>query len=154
MDKRIHTAKVRVEFEDCDAMGVVYHPNFFRYIERSRVDYLRIHKIPYGSMLGLGAGLVIAEIHAHYWRPARFEDELFVYTRQIDLSEKRMVLEQFMTRDPLDGAAAIKPMSKISGKVFGARMTLASIDLGTMRAAPLPLAIAKVMEPLTVEVSE
>lgn len=153
MDPRLHKAKVRVEFEDCDSMGVVYHPNYLRYIERSRVNYLRAHQIPYAVMMAEGAGLVIAELHAHYWRPVKFEDEIYIYTRQIELTQKRLVLEQFIARDELDDSSLFKPMVKLSGKVFGATLTLAAVDLKTLRATTFPSKIFEILEKLTVKVS-
>lgn len=151
MPHRIHKAKVRVEFEDCDAMGVVYHPNYLRFIERSRVDYLRTHKVPFAEMLAGGAGLVIAEVHALYWRPVRMEEEIYVYTRQIELTEKRVVLEQFISRIELDSTMLLKPMERISGKVFGAKIVLASVDMKSLRSAPLPEGISTIMRGLTVK---
>jgi len=154
MDARIHRTRIRVEFEDCDAMGVVYHPNYLRYIERSRVDYLRQNKFPFAKMLQGGTGLVIAEVVANYWRPVRMEEEIYVYTRQIDFTEKRLVLEQFISRDILSSEVLIKPMEKMSGKVFGARVTLAAVNMQTLRSAPMPEAFAKIMSSLTIEINQ
>ena len=150
--QKIYISRLRVEFEDCDAMGVVYHPNYFKFIERSRVDFLRSHQIPYASFIHHGTGLVVAEIQAFYWRPVRFEEEVFVYTRQIEYSQKRIVLEQFISRESLSQQEMVKPMNRITGRVFGARMTLASVDLKTLRSAPLPAQFGQKMADLTMQI--
>ncbi|MCX6126415.1 MAG: thioesterase family protein [Proteobacteria bacterium] len=147
---RIHSLKLRVEFEDCDALGVVYHPNYFRFIERSRLDFLRTHHIPFADMMSVGVGLVVAEIQAYYWRPVRLEEEIWVYTRQVEFSEKKIILEQFICRSALEPESMIRPMHKIIGKVFGARMTLASVDLKTLRTTAVPAKMAEILSGLTV----
>lgn len=141
--------KIRVEFEDCDAMGVVHHPNYLRFIERARIEYLREHGIPYSSFLESGYGLVIAEVHANYWRPSRFDDEIYVYSRQIAFDEKRVILEQFIVREPLAKDQELLPMTKVKGRVFTVTLHMASVHMATLRSAPLPESIASKLRPLT-----
>lgn len=145
--------KIRVEFEDCDAMGVVHHPNYFRYIERARIEYLRDHSISYAVFLESGCGLVISEAHANYWRPCKFEDEIHVYSRQIAFDDKQVILEQFIVRDPLTHEQQMLPMSKVKGRIFTVTLHMASVHMATLRSAPLPDAIADKLRPLTLPAS-
>ncbi len=36
-------ARLRVIYGDTDQMGVVYHANYFRYFEFSRIEFFRSH---------------------------------------------------------------------------------------------------------------
>lgn len=131
-------------------MGVVYHPNYLRYVERGRVEFLRDHGIPYSAFLESGHGLVIAEIQAHYWRPSRFEDEIHLYSRQIAYDEKRVILEQFIVRAPLVQDQELLPMDKIKGRIFTCTLHLVTVHMATLRSAPLPEHIAAKLRPLTI----
>lgn len=146
----VSNRNIRVEFEDCDAMGVVYHPNYLRYIERGRIEFLRDHGIPYSSFLETGSGLVVAEVHAQYLRPARFEDEIYLYSRQIAYDEKRVILEQFIVREPLSKEQELLPMDKIKGRVFTCTLHMVSVNMTTLRSAPLPETIAAKLRLLTI----
>ena len=75
------STEVRVRLPETDAMGIVFHGNFFTYLEVGRVDYLR--------NLGLGAGNrpiqafdnVVARAACDFKSPARFDDPLVIRVR-------------------------------------------------------------------------
>ncbi len=75
------STELRVRLPETDAMGIVFHGNFFTYLDVGRVDYLR--------NLGLGAGNrpikdfdnVVARAACDFKSPARFEDPLVVKVR-------------------------------------------------------------------------
>jgi acyl-CoA thioester hydrolase len=62
-------------------MGVVYHANYFRYFELSRVEYLHAHGVSYRDLERDGLVLPIVEATASYKSPARYEDMLLVRPR-------------------------------------------------------------------------
>lgn len=72
-----HT-EVRVRLPETDAMGIVFHGNFFTYLEVGRVDYLR--------NLGLSEGVrpikafenVVVSAHLDFRSPARLDDPLTI----------------------------------------------------------------------------
>ena len=75
------STEVRVRLPETDAMGIVFHGNFFTFLEVGRVDYLR--------NLGLGErnrpikdfDNVVARAACDFKSPARFEDPLVVKVR-------------------------------------------------------------------------
>jgi acyl-CoA thioester hydrolase len=71
-------ARLRVIYGDTDQMGVVYHANYFRYFELSRVEYLHAHGLRYSELEREGLSLPIVEASASYKMPARYEDILRV----------------------------------------------------------------------------
>lgn len=72
---------VRVRLPETDAMGIVFHGNYFTYLEVGRVDYLR--------NLGLAEGIrpikdfenVVVSAHVDFKSPARLDDELLIDVR-------------------------------------------------------------------------
>jgi YbgC/YbaW family acyl-CoA thioester hydrolase len=149
---KIYHNELRVQFEDCDLMGVVYHPNYLNFIERSRTAFMRESGIPFQEMVTRGFGMVIKEIHARYYRPARYEDLIHVYTRQRKLSGKEIHLEQFITQEAIDKEDQFLPIEKIKGRIFCADMHLVCIQMSTMRSTVFPEFFTAIFSPLTCEI--
>jgi len=74
-------ARVRVRYAETDQMGVVYHANYFIWVEVGRVEFIRQMGLDYKSMeQEEGALIAVAEATARYKAPARYDDELLVRT--------------------------------------------------------------------------
>jgi acyl-CoA thioester hydrolase len=74
-------ARIRVIYGDTDQMGVVYHANYFRYFELSRIEYFRARGGSYRELERDGLSLPIVDVSASYKSPARYEDLLLVRPR-------------------------------------------------------------------------
>jgi acyl-CoA thioester hydrolase len=74
-------ARIRVIYGDTDQMGVVYHANYFRYFELSRIEYLHARGASYRDLEREGLALPVVEVTASYKAPARYEDLLLVRPR-------------------------------------------------------------------------
>jgi len=81
-------ARLRVIYGDTDQMGVVYHANYFRYFEFSRIEFFRSHGRNYRDLERDGILLPVVEATAHYKAPARYDDLLVI---RPTLSEVRRV---------------------------------------------------------------
>jgi acyl-CoA thioester hydrolase len=81
-------ARLRVIYGDTDQMGVVYHANYFRYFEFSRIEFFRAHGHSYRDMERDGLMLPVVEATAAYKAPARYDDLLLI---RPTLSEVRRV---------------------------------------------------------------
>jgi acyl-CoA thioester hydrolase len=69
-----------VAFYETDAMGVVHHSNFVRYLELSRTAWLEVHDRPYTHYVDLGIHLATTRVEVDYLRSLRFADEVAVCT--------------------------------------------------------------------------
>jgi acyl-CoA thioester hydrolase len=78
-------ARIRVIYGDTDQMGVVYHANYFRYFELSRMELFHSRGGSYREMEREGLMLPIVEVAASYKSPARYEDVLLVRPRVSEL---------------------------------------------------------------------
>lgn len=72
------TARYRVPFYDTDAMRIVHHANYVRYLELARVRLLEEHDQPYTKYLELDLHFAVTRCELRYLRPARFDDELAI----------------------------------------------------------------------------
>ncbi len=66
----------RVPFFDTDAMRIVHHANYVRYLELARVRLLEEHDQPYTRYLELDLHFAVTRCELRYLLPARFDDRL------------------------------------------------------------------------------
>lgn len=66
----------RVPFFDTDAMGIVHHANYVRYLELSRVAYLEEHDQPYQRYIDQGLHVAVIRVETRYRRSLRFDDRV------------------------------------------------------------------------------
>lgn len=72
--------KTRVIYADTDAMGIVYHANYLKWLEIGRTEMLREMGIVYVELEATGYNLPLTEIHCHYLAPARYDDFILIET--------------------------------------------------------------------------
>lgn len=96
-----HRYDLRVQYEDTDMAGIVYHANFLKFVERARSDWVRGLGVDQTALRDAG-GLVFAvrRIEADYLAPARFEEVLRVLTRAQSATAARLVIAQEVWRGP------------------------------------------------------
>lgn len=94
-----HRFALRVYYEDTDLAGIVYYANYLKFIERGRSEWVRSLGVDQ-ARLKAEAGMVFAvrRVEADYLRPARFDDELLVETRAVNVTAARIVLDQAVMR--------------------------------------------------------
>jgi acyl-CoA thioester hydrolase len=92
-------ARLRVIYGDTDQMGVVYHANYFRYFEFSRMELFRAHGGNYREMEAQGFQLPIVEVAAQYKAPARYDDLLVIRPRVSELRRASVVFTYEVFRE-------------------------------------------------------
>ena len=94
-----HEFHCRVYYEDTDLAGIVYYANYLRFIERARTEFVRSLGVDQTS-LKENEGIVFAvrRVEADYLLPARFDDQLRVLTRPVQVTGARIVLQQDVKR--------------------------------------------------------
>lgn len=65
-----------VAFYETDAMGVVHHSNYVRYLEHARVAFLAEHDRPYTEYIALGFHVPVIGVSVEYRRPCRFAEKI------------------------------------------------------------------------------
>jgi len=69
--------RVRVRYAETDQMGVVYHSNYFPWMEMGRVELCRANGIRYRDLeANDGILLAVAEVACRFHHPARYDDEV------------------------------------------------------------------------------
>jgi acyl-CoA thioester hydrolase len=75
---RTSRVSYRVPFYDTDAMGVVHHANYVRYLELARVQFLRDHDEPYTRYVERGIQVVVTRVELQLRRATRFDQTLVI----------------------------------------------------------------------------
>jgi acyl-CoA thioester hydrolase len=90
----IRTAEttLRVRYAETDAMGVVYHANYFIWFEAGRGDYFRACGQDYGEWEKQGYFLPVSEAHARYHAPARYGELVTVRTWAKEVRSRSVTL--------------------------------------------------------------
>ena len=93
-----HRYPVRVQYEDTDMGGIVYHANYLKFCERARSDWVAGLGIDQRALREAGTVFAVARIEADFRAPARFGEDLVVETALESASPARATLRQVVTR--------------------------------------------------------
>ena len=102
-----HQFDVKVYYEDTDCMGIVYHANYLRFLERARTELVGSTGTSIRQWADRGYLFPIYSVSIVYKSPAGLGDALTVVTKAERFSPFRVVFEQSIVR-PLDGKLIVE----------------------------------------------
>ncbi|ATG89044.1 tol-pal system-associated acyl-CoA thioesterase [Methylomonas koyamae] len=119
---------VRVYYEDTDAGGVVFYANYLKFFERARTEFLRSYGFEQDVLMAeQGVIFVVRSVKIDYLRPARFNEQLAVSAKVIEIKKTSLTFEQTVTR---------QEQILCTGEV-----RIACLDAQTMKPKPIPSVI-------------
>jgi acyl-CoA thioester hydrolase len=76
-----------VPFHDCDPLGIVWHGNYYKYMELGRTELFRLHKVDVHDLIDMGLKLVVTESRCRHPYPLRYSERFRVtaWFREIEL---------------------------------------------------------------------
>jgi acyl-CoA thioester hydrolase len=77
---RRSTLRHRVAFFETDAMAVVHHANYVRYLELARIAWMDEYDRPYREYVAEGLHFSTTRVEIEYLRPALFDDVIEITT--------------------------------------------------------------------------
>ena len=95
-----HYMQVRVYFEDTDALGMVYHANYLRFMERGRTNYLRLLGTNQRELFedvqedASGFGFVVRSMTIDFFKSAFMDDVLDIITKPQEVKGASITLVQ------------------------------------------------------------
>ena len=123
---------VRVEFGDCDPAGIVFYPNFFRWMDASsRWFFTQCGVPPWRELLPVSGilGTPLVDAGAKFLRPASYGDMIEVHTSITEWGEKIFSHTHTITRD---GMVLVEGWEK---RVFARKHPT---DPARIQALPIP----------------
>ena len=80
---RVYVHRVQVHFGDCDPAGIVFFPNFARWMDQASLAYFMAMGLPPWRELTATRGIVgtpVLETHTRFINPATYGETLEVHT--------------------------------------------------------------------------
>ena len=118
------SARTRVGFSDTDAQGIVYYGRYNPYFDLARVEYLR--RLGLLHYRGGGGEFVMRANDVEYFAPARFDDEIEIFTHVSRIGRTSITFEFAAYRIP-DNVLLVT-----------AHQTLVYVDLEERKALRVP----------------
>jgi tol-pal system-associated acyl-CoA thioesterase len=116
---------VRVYYQDTDAGGVVFHAQYFAFMERARTEMLNARGIDLAHVADQQRTLfLVHQIAAKYHRPARLNDMLSVSAEVVRMGRASLVFRHRVERGP--------------ELLVEADVTVALVDRDRMRPTRMP----------------
>ena len=91
-------AECKVYYEDTDCMGVVYHANYLRYLERARTEYVEDRLTGIAGYHDRGYFFMVHKMEIVFHSPARLGDLLVVRTWIESTTKFRIVVRQIIIK--------------------------------------------------------
>lgn len=66
----------RARYHECDAQGVVFNAHHVTYVDVTLTELWRVAFGSYDAMVEQGLDVVVADVHAAYRQPVRFDDDV------------------------------------------------------------------------------
>lgn len=90
----------QVEWGDTDAAGIVFYPNFYKWMDNATHELFEMIGFPTNHLFAQEqVGLPILEAHCEFQRPAFFRQRIKVVTEVIELRDKVFRLNHTFWRD-------------------------------------------------------
>ncbi len=90
--------RTEVRYGETDQMGYAHHATAVLWLEYGRVHWLRKRGLKYRDLEANGVLLPVVNIAIRYHAPGRFEDQLSIQTRLVDLGKTRITFETKIER--------------------------------------------------------
>ncbi|MBI3724251.1 acyl-CoA thioesterase [bacterium] len=125
------SVEVDVRFHEVDAQGVVWHGNYFHYLDLARAALLRAGGLGTSELLRAGFDLPVVDCEVRYRAPLRLEERARVETELVWHGSPELELEYRVVRSR-DGVLAAEGRTR--HRVVDASGAPLSVLPGIMRA--------------------
>lgn len=97
----VHSMPYRVRSHECDRQGVVHNARYLEMLEIARIEFCRdVMKIPIDhDTFAHHHKFFFVRNALNYFSPARFDDQLIIYTRVASVGNTSITLEQIINMD-------------------------------------------------------
>jgi acyl-CoA thioester hydrolase len=85
--------ELRVRYGECDPQGIVFNANYLLYLDVAFTELWRAALGPWQDMVDRGVDAVVAEANLVFRAPARFDDELQLRARIVQLGTTAITTE-------------------------------------------------------------
>lgn len=83
----------KVNYYETDAMGIVHHSNYIRFLEEARCYLLEKMQLPYDEIERNGIMIPVLEVNCKYKHPAKYNDLILIDVKLAELKGARMTIK-------------------------------------------------------------
>ena len=94
----VHVLRHRVEWGETDAAGIVFYPNYFRWMDRATHEFFRASGRAVVSMLTGGYAVPLVSASANFKRALRYDEQIEIVTRVSEIRTRSFTLSHEMRR--------------------------------------------------------
>ncbi len=114
--------QINVRFSEVDALRVVWHGNYLKYLEDGREAFGKKHGLGYLDVFEQGFYTPIVEIKIKYKKVIRYNDTVFVETRFINTEAAKIVFHYTVfcekTQDVIATAESVQVFTTLAGELL------------------------------------
>ena len=96
---RSHLYYFRVQYEDTDIGGIVYHAKYLNFIERARSALIRKLGFPAEELLKKKLSIVVKKLYCEWQNSCTLGDVIYVKTNLVQCKKASLVLNQLIFND-------------------------------------------------------
>ncbi|MBP7088853.1 MAG: YbgC/FadM family acyl-CoA thioesterase [Candidatus Omnitrophica bacterium] len=111
----------KIYYHDTDCGGVVYYANYLKYFEEGRTEFFSNKGINIAKLSDNNIWFVVRKVEINYRSPARYADELLVFTTVAKVKNVSLDFEQQIKRGEQLLVSAITQLVCVDSK-FGPRV--------------------------------
>jgi len=94
-----HLYYFRVQYEDTDIGGIVYHAKYLNFIERARSALIRKLGFPAEQLLKKNLSIVVKKLYCEWKNSCTLGDVIYVKTNLVQCKKASLVLNQLIFND-------------------------------------------------------
>ena len=92
--------KIKIYYEDTDSGGVVYYANYLKYLERARSEAIYSLGLSNSKLQkDYGVLIIVKSCNINYKKPAKFEDNLEIFSSVISKTRTSFFMSQIIKRN-------------------------------------------------------
>lgn len=94
------TYEFTVRWGDTDAAGIVFYPNFCKWIDEATHEFMRYLGKPSSQWITeKQISVPLLETHVHFKKPLRFEDKVTIHSQVCEIGNKTFKMTHAFVRD-------------------------------------------------------
>lgn len=93
LDLLTSTTRIKVRFNECDPLQMVWHGNYLKYFEVSREEFCSLHGFSYLNMKERGWSTPVVKSLCEYKLPLKYGDVFLVETRFIPTASAKITFQ-------------------------------------------------------------
>jgi len=96
---KVYTSKIVIEWAHCDAAGIAFYPNFYRWFDQNTERLFKANGLSYPELMAAWgvAGMPLLETGSKYKNACKLGDELELKTWIDEWAEKTFLVKHVLT---------------------------------------------------------